>query len=483
MKPDIRIRLCVIGFGNRTRKYLKYVESHPDEVELCAVVDTDPLRLAEAMSMYGMDHSRYFVSVDDFLASDVPADAVLVATSDKSHYSIALKVLEKGMHLLLEKPMARTSSQCIELVSKAEQTGVVAGLCYVMRYHPYYRRIKEIAASGELGRIVSISHREVVGIDRMTHTFVRGNWSREEESSPVFISKCCHDVDFLLWLTGGARNIGGADISAMSGTPAPEVPHAGGSTSGAASGVYGYEVLSSGSLSRYCPSSAPSEAAARCIDCPIERHCRYSAVDLYLRRREWIGNFPISGAADEEEVIARELRDGRYGRCVYHCDNDVMDYQEASFTLPDGVRIDMVLDGISDSDGRETHIRFEKGYLTAMNGRIIVHSDSPVPDSSAACGLPSKVQGSTVSGAPYFTEASLPGGSIDANLPLPCREEDYREVCSRPLHAGADIAIMEDFCHAIRTGSRMQCTLQDALPGSLAALAAEESRIKGGSGR
>ncbi|MCM1176577.1 MAG: Gfo/Idh/MocA family oxidoreductase [Clostridium sp.] len=457
----MKIRICAIGFGNRTRKYLKYVQSHPDEAELCAVVDPDILRLADAVSHYGVSSGSCFSSVDEFLASGVKADAAIVATPDTSHYEIGMKVLKAGMHLLLEKPMAGTRSQCLDLVHEAEKAGVVAGLCYVMRYHPYYLRIKEIVDSGILGPMVSIRHKEIVGIERMTHTFVRGNWSREEDSSPIFISKCCHDVDFLLWLAGirccelrlpeDVRNI--VQHSGELPVMFPDFP---------------WSVVSSkGSLSRYCADSAPSGSAERCVTCPMEKKCRYSAVDLYLRRREWIGNFHVENTGDVEKSIVRELEYGRFGRCVYYCDNDVMDYQEARLVLPGGVTLDIVLDGITDGDGRETVIGFRDGLLTAKDGRIRIC----LADTATACAFPALLRSATLP-CDGTSAASYGGCSQWQNEIV----EDYSGLCTGPLHAGADLAIMEDFCHAIHTGAKMQCSLSDALPGSLACLDVERRR-------
>ncbi len=401
-----RIRLCAIGFGNRTGKYLKYVEQHPEEAAICAVVDIDMLRLKEASELYSIPEDRCFPSVDELLASGIEADAAIVATADDSHYDIALKVLERGWHLLLEKPMARTSGQCVELADAAERSGVVSALCYVMRYHPYYRRIKEIADSGNYGKILSVTHRENVGIDRMTHTFIRGHWSREGDTSPIFISKCCHDVDFLLWMAGDRVSCD-------------------------------YSVASKGRLSKYCAVNFPERPASRCIDCPLEEGCRYSAVDLYRRRKEWTGNFGRGKNLDE--AIEKELRYGKYGRCVYRCDNDVMDCQETVFEFVNGVKIGIVLDGISDKEGRDTVICFERGRLVAKDGVISVF--------------------------------------VDGNL---SSEEDFTGILSGPFHGGADLAIVEDFFRAIRTGIPMECSLSGSLAGCIACFAAERSRKAGG---
>ena len=234
------VNLCAIGIGNRARKYLEYAESHPDKARVCAVVDTDPYRLAEARCRYSLAENQCFADVDDFIRSGIGADGVIVATGDDTHYSISRKILEAGFNLLLEKPMAENIRQCRELVALAERKNAVTAMCYVMRYHPYFSRIREIARSGEFGKITEINHRVNVGIDRMTHTFVRGLWSRKDESSPIFVSKCCHDVDFIFWLAGPEHLSDDLKIS------------------------------SKGSLTKYCQEAAPEHSAERCVKCPIE---------------------------------------------------------------------------------------------------------------------------------------------------------------------------------------------------------------------
>ena len=163
----------------------------------------------------------------------------------------------------------------------------------MLRYHPYFAKIREIVASGELGQVVSVNHTASVGLDRATHSYVRGIFRRERESNPILLAKCCHDIDFLLWLTG-------AHCRSLS---------------------------SFGSLRWFRAENAPAGAGRRCLDCAIESACPFSARDLYYVRRDWVANFDVPEGKTLDETILEELRTGMYGRCVYHCDNDVVDHQ------------------------------------------------------------------------------------------------------------------------------------------------------------
>lgn len=406
MMPRRKVRTVIVGFGNRARKYLRHLVSIPDIVDVVAVIDPDGRRLHEGTVEFGLTRSICFRSLDDFFASGIPADAAVVATPDASHCRIGLRVLEQGLSLLLEKPMAVTEEECRKLadsVNKAEGRSafMTTGLCYVLRYHPYYNRIQELAGRPELGRITAVHHRVYIGIDRMTHTFVRGLWSRSEDSSPIFLSKCCHDVDWLFSLVG-CRSID--DVT---------------------------EIVSSGSLTRYCSSSAPDGSASRCVECQFSSSCRYSATDLYLRRREWTDNFIPGAGETKDEVIGRELTEGRFGRCVFRCDNDVEDFRRAEFRFRSGLSMDVTMDGLTDRDDRETVIEFEHGRITASAGQI---------ELTASDGHTSR--------------------------------EDWSRLCSAPYHSGSDFAVIDDFVGSVLTGTPMRCTLRDALPATIACLRA-----------
>ena len=297
-------------------------------------------------------------------------DGVIITTPDRLHHGQAVNAIRAGYPVLLEKPAAASQEEFDDLLEVSERAGVPVSVCLVMRYHPYFRRIKEIIESGEIGRIVSIDHTESIGPDRMGHTFVRGLWSRKDLSGPIFLSKCSHDVDFLLWLAGGRA----------------------------------LDVSSEGALTKFNIDHEPAGAALRCLDCPLD--CPYSAVKLYRDRKAWVAGFDVPEGKTLEEVIEEELKLGRYGRCVYHCDNDVNDLQKVQIRLDNGIQLQMLLDGVSPEEGRRIVIRGSEGTLRAQ-------------------GVTLEVNG---------------------------RTEDFSALADSPLHAGADRLLVEDFIDSLRTG-------------------------------
>ena len=360
-------RIAFIGVGNRAGKYLSCL---PADAEVAYLVDPDSLRLSQAAAKYGVPASACFLDAETFFSTRREVDGVIITTPDRLHHRQAADAIRAGYPVLLEKPAAASQAEFDDLLEESERMGVPVSVCLVMRYHPYFRRIKEIVESGEIGRILSIDHTESIGPDRMGHTFVRGLWSRKDLSGPIFLSKCSHDVDFLLWLAGGRA----------------------------------LEVSSEGGLTKFDLGHAPAGAASRCLDCPLD--CPYSAVRLYRDRRAWVAGFDVPEGRTLEDVIEEELETGRYGRCVYHCDNDVNDLQKVRIRLDNGILLQMLLDGVSPEEGRRIVIRGSDGILRAQ-------------------GVTLEVNG---------------------------RTEDFSALADSPLHAGADRLLVEDFIDSLRTG-------------------------------
>ena len=412
------MNIAVIGAGNRARKYLGCL---PEGVRVRCLVEPDPLRLRQTAARYGVPPDGCFSSPDAFFASVISSaversvDAVIIAAPDRLHVPLALRCVERGWPVLLEKPAASSESAYRSLLAASERKGVPVALCLEMRFHPYYRRIKELTAT--LGQLREIDHTEHIGPDRMGHTFVRGLWSRRADAGPIFLSKCCHDADFIFWITG-------AELDGP--------------------------VRSRGERKMFRAASAPEGAAYRCIDCPLAASCAYSAVSLYLKRGEWTDGFDIPEGETLEQVIRRELATGRYGRCVYHCDNNVFDTQEVTATLSNAaspvisnaaspvissapspvissgaeggveksISLRMRLEGTSLQEGRTTIIKGTAGTLVADAGRIHVdYADGRVLD------------------------------------------EDYTSLEHLPLHAGADEALVRDFFAALAAGRAPAATL------------------------
>jgi len=212
------------------------------------------------------------------------ADAVVITTPDREHVAPARRFAELGYHVLLEKPIAPTQAECIEVVDAVEKTGVILAVCHVLRYSAYTDAVKRVVDAGRLGQIVGVEHLEPVGWWHFAHAYVRGNWRRADLSGPSVLTKCCHDLDWLRYLVGR-----------------PAVA-----------------VFSRGGVHHFTAANRPAGAADRCLDCAVEPHCPYSAVRLYLgclgepQAERW----PLSVVTTDatEHGVRQALREGPYGR-------------------------------------------------------------------------------------------------------------------------------------------------------------------------
>ena len=328
------IDVAVIGAGNRGSKYARILAEMKDRVTIAAIVEPNAIR-REAIARIAPD-AAVFDSFGSFLASGLRVRAAVISTPEALHRAQAVPLIEAGVNILVEKPLAPTRGECEEILETVRRHKVVAGVCHVLRYHPYFEKMHEIAASGRLGEIVSITHRVNVGIDRACHTFVRGPWGRTADTSPLLLGKCCHDTDFIAWLVGspctGATAVGGRRF--------------------------------------FCEAKAPQGSAHRCIDCSVEAECPYSAVDLYRRRRQWTDNFDVAPGESLRDAVERQLVSGEYGRCVFHCDNDTVDRQALLMEFESGAVATLTLNLFTADDERDTHICLTGGEIRG-NGTAI----------------------------------------------------------------------------------------------------------------
>lgn len=400
MKP---IRFAVLGAGARGHVYGDYLLRHPEAGSVIAVAEPDPVRLVR----YAGKHSRAarFQSWEELLDARPKADAVIIATQDRQHTAPALRALELGYDVLLEKPMSPVPAECMALAAAAERHGRILTVCHVLRYTPFMQAVKEIVGSGAIGRLVSIQWTENVGWWHMAHSFVRGNWRRSDQSSPMILAKSCHDLDLLHWFAG-------ADC---------------------------LRVSSFGALSHFRPEQAPAGAPQRCTDgCPAEAACPYSALKIYLPPDApgWIIGPLNAGPSPEGRLQA--LKEGAYGRCVYHCDNDVVDHQVVNLEYAGGVTVAFTMVGFSREINRT-------GKLFGTEGEIRINLERNEIEVNDFRGRRTVI-----------TPATLAGG-----------------------HGGGDTGLMGAFLRQLRTRDEGLSPARISAETHLLAFAAEESRLTG----
>ncbi|TDV45407.1 Gfo/Idh/MocA family protein [Actinophytocola oryzae] len=405
------VRYAIVGAGQRGSGYAGWIGRHGDRARVVAVAEPRAYQRESLAREHGVEH--VFTSWQELAAAPRLADVAIVSTQDAEHVEPAIALARKGYHLLVEKPLAPSAEECTALVNAVTEAGVLFAVCHVMRYRPYTRLVKRLVDDGRLGEIVSVQHLEPVGHWHYAHSFVRGNWRRTDEASFMLLAKSGHDIDWL-------RHVVGRPIQRVS---------------------------SFGSLRHFRRESQPAGAADRCLDCAVEPTCPYSAPRLYLGmlsegRKGW----PVSVLTDDvtENGVTEALRTGPYGRCVYACDNDVVDHQVVALEFGGGVTATFTMTAFTPHMDRQTRIFGTRGYLEGDGETVRLHDFT--------------------SGAVEVLEAGSAG--IDT-------EEG---------HGGGDAGLMDAFTRAVETGEsgHILSGAAESLESHLAVFAAERARLGGG---
>ena len=400
MKP---ITAVVLGAGSRGATYAGYAKEFPEDLQVVAVAEPRADRrdlLADALDI---PEDGRFASWQELLARPRMADCAFVCTLDDDHTEPAIKAMELGYHVLLEKPMSNSEDECRRITEAAERTGRVLAVCHVLRYTPFYMTLKDLIDRGEIGQVTAVNQIENVGYWHQAHSFVRGNWRNTAETSPMLLQKSCHDMDILLWLVG-------RDCQ---------------------------RVQSFGSLRHFTPENAPEGAPARCTDgCPHADTCPYYAPRLYMdmSRTGW----PVDVITTDlsEAGRHRALEEGPYGRCVYHCDNDVVDRQVVNLEFEGGAVATFTMTAFSADFSRQLKIFGTTGQITADmgTGQIVLHRF----------------------------------GEEKKTIPL--------DGTARSGHGGGDFGLLGDFLHILRHGGESRTSAKISLQSHLICFAAERSR-------
>ncbi|NCA66689.1 MAG: Gfo/Idh/MocA family oxidoreductase [Clostridia bacterium] len=343
------MKVSIIGLGSRGKNYGTHLSKMQD-VQIVAVCDKYRNKVDIVGKMWGVAENMRFTDENEFFALGKVADVMVIATQDRDHYSHSKKALELGYNLLVEKPLSPIIEECLELEKLARVKGLKVLVCHVLRYAPYYRKIKEIIASGILGEVKEIRHSENISYWHYTHSYVRGNWRREDTTSPLLLAKCCHDADLLYWFTGSKCK----------------------------------SLSSYGSQSYFNHANAPEGAAQNCFDCKLRTTCLFEAEYQYCGRKTLIGRtkpkFPwgtyaFCQSADKKDILAA-LKTGERGkefaRCVFHCDNNVVDRQTVMMEMQNGIICTLTVDAFNDKNHRHTEIRGSKGMLIADDSHSVL---------------------------------------------------------------------------------------------------------------
>ncbi len=405
--------VAILGCGSRgADTYGSRAFRKPDEFKITDLCEISPVRLQAVSERFGIDKEHCFTDENEFFKTK-RADVLFICTQDKDHVRQCLKALELGYDVLLEKPITGSREECIKLLEMQEKTKRKVFVCHVLRYSPAFLKSKEVLDSGILGRLVAIDAVEQVAYWHQAHSFVRGNWRNSKECVPMILAKCCHDLDYLQYF---------AESKCES-------------------------VSSVGDLTFFKEENAPEGSTKMCIDCKYQDTCEYSAKSLYYEDYlknpgNWITKIMMRNKEITPENVLKELHTNPYGRCVFRCDNDVVDHQFTLMTFENGIKANLLMTAFTQKGGRI--ITF---YCT--DGQLILNEEEGL--------LKIKRFGKP-------TELIEISSLIDHGAG----------------HGGGDDGLMNTL-HSMLDGEYNKGTsLKESIESHLMGIASEESRLKGG---
>lgn len=325
------VTAITLGAGNRGNVYGGYALNYPTQLDIVGVAEPIPLRNERYAQKHAIKEENRFKTWEDVFKRPKFADAVIISTPDRLHYGPCMKALEMGYDVLLEKPISPSEKECRDILALTKKTGRIVAVCHVLRYAPYFVKMRELMHSGAIGEVISIQHLEPVQYEHMSHSYVRGNWHNSKETTPIILAKSCHDLDIMRWMINKPCK----DIHAF------------------------------GDLKWFTKANAPAGSTDRCMDgCKIEATCPYSALKIYYRNRQRLYVFDLPEEKDKQgDYILEQLRTTNYGRCVYKMDNDQPDHYVANIRFGDNVTASFAMEAFTPAEGRRTRVMGSMGYI------------------------------------------------------------------------------------------------------------------------
>ena len=407
-------KIIIIGAGGRGTGYADIAMKELGDFEIVAVAEPKDARRNYIKNTYNVPEEMCHTSWEDILSRPKFADLVIIATMDRDHFAPAMAAIEKGYDLLLEKPMGATPAECCAIERAAKEKGVFVLVCHVLRFTNFFITLKKLIKSGRIGKVVHIQHAECVGHIHQSHSFVRGNWKNSDESTPMIVQKSCHDMDILQWLIGKKCT----------------------------------KVHSFGSLSYFRKENAPEGAPEFCFDgCPHAESCYYNAVKVYggMSKSNYFLQCMAGTSTPTDEDVQRGLH-GDFGRCVFRCNNNVVDHQTVNLEFEDGATVSFTMAAFNRGSrnikimgtGGEMYADMDSNHITVFDFATCKTTDVKIAD--------------------VMSDDSINGG-----------------------HGGGDQGIMVAISKRLdgETENDSICPIEETCTNHLIAFAAEESRVTG----
>ncbi len=430
------VKVVLVGAGDRANEYARYALLAPDKLQIVGIVDPDKIRNDIMRDRYSVPAKNCFASVEEFVAREKFADAVINGTMDQLHVVTSIPILRRGYDMLLEKPFAVNAEEMKELVDVVKATGRRVYICHVLRYAPFYREIKKHLVAGDIGDVISIQLDEHVSYHHMAVSYVRGKWRSEKTCfAPMLLAKSCHDMDLMMWMLSDTEPV---------------------------------SVASFGGEFRFSPKNKPENAGTRCmVDCPLNEECPFSAQYNYLEPQRWEQYVwkPIEAKGynwtlyepmndEQKEIFEDSLKTyNDFGKCVWDFERDGnVDHQSVIVNFANGATGVFNMVGGAAKSGRGIQIIGTKGEIKSLGDGKTFALRTIAPKET--CGYKEIIVNSAES------------GDLDG---------------AQGAHGGGDIRLIKDFCDVMEGAPKsISCTdIMDSTKSHDVVFKAEQARKTG----
>jgi hypothetical protein len=335
------VTAITLGAGARGNVYGDYALEYPDQLDIVGVAEPIQLRNDRYTQKHNIPATNRFNTWEDVFKKPKFADAVIISTPDQLHYGPCMQALKMGYDVLLEKPISPSEQECRDILALTQKTGRIVAVCHVLRYAPYFIKLRELMQNGSIGEIISLQHFEPIEHTHMAHSYVRGNWHNSKKTTPILLAKSCHDLDIIKWMLGKESQ----------------------------------KIQAFGNLKWFKKENAPAGSTARCTDgCAVESTCPYSALKIYYRNRQRTYVFDLPEEKSKQgDAILQYLKTTDYGRCVYRMDNDQCDHYTTNILFKDDVTASFSMEAFTPWGGRRTRIMGSMGYIEGDMNQFTIH--------------------------------------------------------------------------------------------------------------
>lgn len=408
--------VAILGCGSRGATYTKHMLKTPEQYRVVALCDPDPAQIEKMHRLYGLADAGEFFDDKQFL-TERHADLLVVSSPDREHVWQAVRGMELGYDLLLEKPISDDRGELTLLLETQKRTGRRVIVCHELRYGKGYLKCKEILDTGRLGTLYAIDASERVAYWHWTQAYVKGVGASIELGYPAILAKCSHDLDLI-------QSYAKSECVSVS---------------------------SVGDLRFFKKENAPAGAADRCVHCPRIETCPYSAKRIYIDGWHEAGEpefqWPYTKVSIEvplsEEALRKGITEGVQGRCVFGCHTDLVDHQMVQMTFQNGVKVSLKMIYAAEM-GRKYVFYCDRGELV-MDERTGTIEIMPFGEEKEVIDIASLIDGNGQKG-----------------------------------HGGGDSELIKNLYRVVSGTERGTTTLKESVECHLMGIAAEESRAQGG---